>query len=51
MPAPAPEVLLAGLVLGEGLRLFGKTSDKKKLKLSQSQLVGDGVMILIYTRA
>jgi len=39
------------VVLGEGLRLFGKTSDKKKLKLGQSQLVGDGVMILIYTRA
>jgi dihydrofolate reductase len=39
------------VVLGEGLRLFGETSDKKTLKLDRSQLVGDGVMILVYTRA
>jgi dihydrofolate reductase len=39
------------VVLGDGLRLFGKTSDRKNLKLVQSQLVGDGVMILIYERA
>jgi dihydrofolate reductase len=39
------------VVLGDGLRMFGKTSDKKSLKLVQSQPVGDGVMILVYARA
>jgi dihydrofolate reductase len=38
------------VVLGTGLRLFGETSDKKNLKLVSSQLVGDGVAILIYGR-
>ena len=38
------------VVLGTGLRLFGETSDKKSLKLVESQLVGDGVVILVYRR-
>jgi dihydrofolate reductase len=39
------------VVLGTGLRLFGETSDKKPLKLTSSQAVGDGVAILVYERA
>ena len=39
------------VVLGAGKRLFGETSDKKTLKLVDSQLVGDGVVILVYGRA
>jgi dihydrofolate reductase len=39
------------VVLGAGKRLFGETSDKKTLKLVESQPVGDGVVILIYGRA
>jgi dihydrofolate reductase len=39
------------VVLGAGKRLFGETSDKKALKLVESQPVGDGVVILIYGRA
>jgi dihydrofolate reductase len=39
------------VVLGSGKRLFGETSDKKRLELTDSRTVGDGVMILIYTRA
>jgi dihydrofolate reductase len=39
------------VVLGAGKRLFGETSDKKTLKLVESQLVGDGVVILVYGRA
>src|SRR3982751_5484289 len=39
------------VVLGAGKRLFGETSDKKTLKLVESQPVGDGVMILVYGRA
>ena len=36
------------VVLGEGKRLFGATSDKKPLRLVSSQTVGDGVAILVY---
>jgi dihydrofolate reductase len=39
------------VVLGTGLRLFGDTSDKKGLKLISSQVVGEGVVILVYGRA
>jgi dihydrofolate reductase len=38
------------VVLGTGARLFGETSDKKPLKLRDSQIVGDGVAILVYGR-
>jgi dihydrofolate reductase len=36
------------MVLGTGKRLFGDTSDKKRLQLSESSTVGDGVTILVY---
>jgi dihydrofolate reductase len=36
------------VVLGGGKRLFGDTSDKKRLRLTKSKTVGDGVTILIY---
>jgi dihydrofolate reductase len=36
------------VVLGSGKRLFGETSDKKPLRLSNSKVVGDGVTILTY---
>jgi len=39
------------VVLGAGRRLFGETSDKKRLQLAESRTVGDGVVILIYERA
>jgi dihydrofolate reductase len=39
------------VVLGTGKRLFGDTTDKKPLKLSDSKLVGDGVAIMVYSRA
>ena len=38
------------VVLGSGKRLFGKTSDKKPLRLVDSKVVGDGVAILTYAR-
>jgi dihydrofolate reductase len=38
------------VVLGNGKRLFGETSDKKPLRLVDSKIVGDGVAILIYAR-
>jgi dihydrofolate reductase len=39
------------VVLGSGKRLFGETTDKKRLKLVDSQVVGEGVAILVYQRA
>jgi dihydrofolate reductase len=39
------------VVLGSGKRLFGKTSDKKALRLAESKMVGDGVQILVYESA
>jgi len=37
------------VVLGTGKRLFGDTTDKKRLRLSSSTVVGDGVAIQVYT--
>ena len=39
------------VVLGRGKRMFGETSNKKKLRLAGSKVVGDGVLILTYERA
>ena len=39
------------VVLGTGKRLFGDTSDAKRLRLADSKMVGDGVAILVYERA
>jgi dihydrofolate reductase len=39
------------VVLGAGKRLFGETTDKKALSLSDTKTVGDGVAILTYRRA
>src|SRR6184192_1705679 len=36
------------VVLGKGKRLFGATTNKKRMRLRSSTLVGDGVEILIY---
>ena len=38
------------VVLGNGKRLFGDTTDKKPLKLADSKSVGDGIAILTYRR-
>jgi dihydrofolate reductase len=38
------------IVLGSGKRLFGDTADKKRLRLADSRVVGDGVAIMIYGR-
>jgi dihydrofolate reductase len=38
------------IVLGSGKRLFGETSDKQTLRLTDSKTVGDGVAILVYQR-
>jgi dihydrofolate reductase len=39
------------VVLGSGKRVFGGTSDKKPLRLTDSKTVGDGVEILVYEPA
>jgi dihydrofolate reductase len=44
-------LMMFPVVLGTGKRLFGETSDKKRLRLVESKLVGDGVAILVYAKA
>jgi dihydrofolate reductase len=39
------------VVLGTGKRLFGDTSDKIRLRLTETKVVGDGIAILVYQRA
>jgi dihydrofolate reductase len=43
-------LMIYPLVLGAGARLFGETSDKKPLRLVDTQTVGDGIAILTYER-
>jgi dihydrofolate reductase len=38
------------VILGTGKRLFAETTNKKRLQLSSSTVVGDGVAIQVYTR-
>jgi dihydrofolate reductase len=38
------------VVLGTGKRLFGETSDKRRLQLADTKVVGDGVAIMTYRR-
>jgi dihydrofolate reductase len=38
------------VVLGDGERLFGETSDKKPMRLVDSRIVGDGLAYLVYER-
>jgi dihydrofolate reductase len=47
----ALHLMVFPVVLGTGKRLFGETSDKKPLRLTDSKIVGDGVAILVYQRA
>jgi dihydrofolate reductase len=44
-------LMIFPVVLGTGKRLFGETSDKKRLRLTDSKTVGDGITICIYEPA
>jgi dihydrofolate reductase len=39
------------VILGTGKKAFEATPDKRDLKLKESRVVGDGVLVLIYERA
>jgi dihydrofolate reductase len=41
-------LMIYPVVLGAGERLFGETSDKKPMRLADTQTVGDGVAFLTY---
>ena len=36
------------VVLGSGKRLFGDSEQKRPMRLTSSEIVGDGIAILIY---
>jgi dihydrofolate reductase len=44
-------LMMFPVVLGSGKRLFDETTDKKRLQLVDSKVVGDGVTILVYRPA
>jgi dihydrofolate reductase len=39
------------VIIGTGKRAFEETPDRRKLKLAESKVVGDGVLVLVYERA
>jgi dihydrofolate reductase len=41
-------IMVFPVVLGAGKRLFGETSEKKPMRLTDSRVVGDGVAIMVY---
>jgi dihydrofolate reductase len=41
-------LMIFPVVLGTGKRVFGDTSDKKPMRLVESKVVGEGIVILIY---
>ena len=43
-------LMIFPVVLGSGKRLFGNTTDKKRLRLADSKTVGDGITLLIFQR-
>lgn len=44
-------LMLYPLVLGEGRRLFGAMSDKRRFRLRDSKVFGDGIVLVTYDRA
>lgn len=46
----ALHLMVYPVLLGEGRRLFGETSERARLRLTESRTVGDGVQILTYAR-
>jgi dihydrofolate reductase len=44
-------LMMFPVVLGSGKRLFGDTSERKRLRLVDTRMVGDGVAILVYRPA
>jgi dihydrofolate reductase len=39
------------IVLGSGKRLYGETTDARRLVFKESQMQGDGVVLMVYARA
>lgn len=49
-PVDELRLIVFPVVLGTGERLFGETTDNKRLRLSSSTVVGSGVAMQVYTR-
>jgi dihydrofolate reductase len=47
----ALHLMVYPVVVGAGKRLFGTTSQTKRLELSEAKTVGDSIQILVYTRS
>jgi dihydrofolate reductase len=44
-------LMIFPVILGTGKKVFEEKSDRRNLRLEESKVVGDGVVVLIYTRA
>ena len=44
-------LMMFPVILGTGRRLFGETSDRKRMRLADSKTVGEGIPVLIFERA
>jgi dihydrofolate reductase len=44
-------LMMFPVILGTGKRAFEETPERRKLRLTQSKVVGDGVVVLTYERA
>jgi dihydrofolate reductase len=47
----ALHLLVYPVIVGAGKRLFGETSETKRLRLVETRTFGDGVQLLVYERA
>ena len=45
------DLMVFPVILGTGKRAFEETPDRRKLALTESKVVGDGVLVLVYERA
>jgi dihydrofolate reductase len=44
-------LMIFPVVLGTGKKAFEEKSERRNLRLAESKVVGDGVLVLIYERA
>jgi riboflavin biosynthesis pyrimidine reductase len=44
-------LMIFPVILGTGTRVFEEKPERRKLRLKESKVVGDGVVVLIYERA
>ena len=44
-------LMIFPVVLGTGQKVFEETPERRRLRLKESKVVGEGVVVLVYERA